>query len=192
MHLASQLLTLQGAVAHTDMPLASGPTRLLPFSQLLEDGFMKYRLDQFQQFFLDNYVALPLKKGDGLFFNPALYHAAGANQTLDFHRSANLLQVSSAFGKPMESIDSLPLVEQTWAALSAKVKFEGMSEGVTSFIQAVGEGYPFPTNLDQRPPAPGGMAPESEQDLLLRGLKADWDTSTVVKELAILKASSRA
>ncbi|KAK3064512.1 hypothetical protein LTS18_006523, partial [Coniosporium uncinatum] len=30
---ASQFLTLQGAVAHEDMPLASGPTRFLPFSQ---------------------------------------------------------------------------------------------------------------------------------------------------------------
>ena len=33
-HLMSQALTLQGAVAHTDMPLESGPTMLLPFSQL--------------------------------------------------------------------------------------------------------------------------------------------------------------
>lgn len=32
MQVASQFLTLQGAVAHSDMPVESGPTRLLPFS----------------------------------------------------------------------------------------------------------------------------------------------------------------
>lgn len=40
MQVASQLLTLQGGVAHTDMPLESGPTRFLPFSQTFEEGFM--------------------------------------------------------------------------------------------------------------------------------------------------------
>jgi len=48
---------------------------------------------------------------------------------------------------------------------------EGESVEVRALIAAVAEGYPFPTNLDQRPPAPGGMAPESEQQLLVRALK---------------------
>jgi hypothetical protein len=42
--IASQLLTLQGAVAHSDMPVESGPTRLLPFSQRFKEDFMAYRL----------------------------------------------------------------------------------------------------------------------------------------------------
>ena len=40
-----------------------------------------------------------------MFFNPALFHAAGANHTTDVNRMANLLQVSSAFGRAMEAVD---------------------------------------------------------------------------------------
>lgn len=35
-HAASQSLTIQGAVAHLNMSIRSGPTRLLPFSQNVE------------------------------------------------------------------------------------------------------------------------------------------------------------
>lgn len=49
LQVASQFLTLQGAVAHSDMPVESGPTRLLPFSQKFEEGFMAYRIPEFQQ-----------------------------------------------------------------------------------------------------------------------------------------------
>ncbi|PMD16358.1 phytanoyl-CoA dioxygenase family protein [Hyaloscypha hepaticicola] len=181
--IASQLLTLQGAVAHSDMPVESGPTRLLPFSQRFEEGFMAYRLPRFTDFFLGSYVSLPLEMGDGLFFNPALFHAAGENVTRDVQRVANLLQVSSAFGKPMESIDTFPLIERTWDILREVFEREGESGGVRAFVAAVAEGYPFPTNLDRRPPAPGGMAPESEQQLLMRGLKERWDLSIVLDTL---------
>lgn len=67
MQVASQLLTLQGAVAHSDMLVESGPTRLLPFSQLFPEGYMAYRRQDFIDHFLDQYVSLPLRKGDGLF-----------------------------------------------------------------------------------------------------------------------------
>ncbi|KAF2218778.1 hypothetical protein BDZ85DRAFT_253294 [Elsinoe ampelina] len=192
MHTASQLLTLQGAIAHTDMPLLSGPTRLLPFSQRLESGFMSYRDADFQSFFLEHHIALPLQKGYGLFFNPALYHAAGENKTAEFDRSANLVQVSSAFGKPMESIDTLPLVEKTWDGLKEKFDAEGMSQEVEAFVQAVAEGYPFPTNLDRRPPAHGGMAPESEQGLLRRALVDGWGRERVVGKLGRMREEGKA
>lgn len=192
-HLASQFLTLQGAVAHSDMPRASGPTRLLPFSQLFEPGFLACRRGEFCEFFQGNYVALPLERGDGIFFNPALFHAAGANETADLRRSANLLQISSAFGKTMESIDTVPLVERCWDLLRKKyLEHGGLSEGVVSFVRAVADGYPFPTNLDKRPPAPSGMAPESEQDILVRGLKEGWDTGRVVEELRRMRLNSAA
>lgn len=190
MQVASQMLTLQGAVAHTDMPLDSGPTRLLPFSQLFEQGFMAYRLPEFNRYFLENHVSLPLEKGDGIFFNPALLHAAGENVTARFERSANLLQISSAFGKPMEAIDTLALVERCWEGLMGKYEREGLSKGVEAFIAAITEGYPFPTNLDKRPPAPGGMAPESEQDVVLRGLKEAWTSAAVMQVLRRMQADS--
>ncbi|RYN81005.1 hypothetical protein AA0117_g2723 [Alternaria alternata] len=94
MQVASQFLTLQGAVAHSAMPVESGPTRLLPFSQKFEEGYMAYRIPEFADYFLEKYVSMPLEMGDGLFFNPALFHAAGQNDSADINRSANLLQIS--------------------------------------------------------------------------------------------------
>lgn len=190
MQVASQLLTLQGAVAHTDMSLDSGPTRLLPFSQLFEPGYMAFRLPQFQQYFLENYVSLPLEKGDGIFFNPALFHAAGENVTRNFERSANLLQISSAFGRPMETVDTLPLISRCWEALTQKYDHEGMSKGLQAIVAATTEGYPFPTNLDNRSPAPGGMAPEGQRDIVLRGLERAWSMDVVMRVLEQIKADS--
>ena len=190
MHVASQLLTLQGAIAHTHMPLDSGPTRLLPFSQLFEEGYMACRLPEFSQYFLENHVSLPLEKGDGIFFNPALFHAAGENTTTDFSRSANLLQISSAFGKPMEKIDTQSLISRCWDGLTQKHHEEGMSQGVLAFVAAITEGYPFPTNLDKRPPAPGGMAPESDQDVVLRGLEGGWSLKVAMQTLEQVRADS--
>jgi ectoine hydroxylase-related dioxygenase (phytanoyl-CoA dioxygenase family) len=195
-HIASRLLTLQGAIAHSDMPLESGPTRFLPFSQLYEPGYIAWRREEFRTFFKENYVSLPLQLGDGVFFNPALFHAAGSNSMVQgtngsFHRKANLLQISSPFGKPMESIDTMPIISRTWGLLQEMYKIHGGSSAeVMAFVQAVGNGYPFPTNLDQRPPAPNGMAPESEQDIILKGLIESWSCERIIEELEQLKADS--
>ncbi|KAJ5635124.1 uncharacterized protein N7484_008437 [Penicillium longicatenatum] len=209
--LATQFLTLQGAVAHTDMPVESGPTRFLPFSQTYAPGYLAWRRPEFRTFFQENYVALPLTLGDGVFFNPALFHAAGAN-VMDpnnggVRRVANLLQVSSPFGKPMETVDSLPLVESTWDLLVQRYKAAGNkianqdldpqqssleAREIRAFIQALAEGYPFPTNLDRRPPAPSGMAPESEQDIVMRGLEAEWSRKQVVAALEQIRRDERA
>jgi ectoine hydroxylase-related dioxygenase (phytanoyl-CoA dioxygenase family) len=192
MQVASQCLTLQGAVAHVDVPVESGPTRLLPFSQTFAPGFMAYRLAEFNSYFLENYVALPLHKGDGIFFNPALFHAAGTNQSADIHRLVNLLQVSSAFGKPMESIDALPLVEKCWDELLRMHQCEATSDEVKAFVAAVGEGYPFPTNLDRNPPKSDSMAPESEQEVLIKALEEGQNTEEVVRALRLYRETTRA
>ncbi|KAF3389303.1 hypothetical protein F1880_003242 [Penicillium rolfsii] len=206
----SQFLTLQGAVAHTDMPLSSGPTRFLPFSQTYAQGYMAWRRPEFRAFFQENFIAVPLSLGDGVFFNPALFHAAGAN-VMDpaaggFRRVANLLQISSAFGKTMESVDAIPLVRGCWDFLveryhqaGKKIADSGLDPGwgaearqVRALVQALGEGYPFPTNLDRRPPAPGKMAPECEQDILLTGLAGGWSREAVIDALERLRMDSRA
>lgn len=181
MHLASQFLTLQGAVAHGDMPVESGPTRFLPFSQTFEAGYLAYRREEFRSFFLERYVALPLGLGDGVFFNPGLFHAAGANDLEGFNRKANLLQVSSAFGKPMEMVDTIPVVQSCWDGL--KEWFAKDRAKTDVLVKALAEAYPFPTNLDKRPPAPSGMAPESEQQIILRGLEGGSTVDQVVEEL---------
>ena len=190
-HHATQLLTLQGAIAHSDMPPASGPTRFLPFSQAFAQGYVAYRRADFDAFFRVHHVALPLAAGDAVFFNPGLHHAAGANAIADVDRAANLLQVSSALGKPMECVDSLPLVERTWDGLRGEYERDGLSAEVKAFVAAVADGYPFPTNLDRRAPRMDGMAPESEQELLVRGLESGWTNEEVIRELRILREDSK-
>jgi ectoine hydroxylase-related dioxygenase (phytanoyl-CoA dioxygenase family) len=192
MQVASQFLTLQGAVAHSDMPVQSGPTRLLPFSQKFEEGYMAYRLPEFQNYFLEKYVSIPLDMGDGLFFNPALFHAAGQNDSTNVMRSANLLQISSAFGKPMESIDTHALVEKSWDAMLAMYKRYGLIDELTALVSVVAEGYPFPTNLDRRIPETAGMAPESEQDILIKSLKTGSTKHTVLDLLKRMREESKA
>ncbi|GFG00418.1 hypothetical protein IFM5058_00026 [Aspergillus udagawae] len=201
LQLASQYLTLQGAVAHSDMPVRSGPTRFLPFSQCFEPGYLAWRAEDFRAYFRENYVALPLEVGDGVFFNPAVFHAAGANEMAapegsgpdgGFQRKANLLQISCAFGKTMESIDTVPIVEKCWGDMVRRWEEAGarLDAELEALVMAVADGYPFPTNLDRRPPAPSGMAPESEQEIVLRGLREGWGVDRVVEELKQMKRDS--
>lgn len=44
-------LTLQGAVAHTDMPVEAGPTKLLLFSQLYRVVYAAWRREDFRKRF---------------------------------------------------------------------------------------------------------------------------------------------
>jgi hypothetical protein len=67
--------------------------------------------------------------------------------------------------------------------LQRKYDSEGLSYGVKAFLSAVGVGYPFPTNLDRRMPAPGGLVPESQQQILLRALQDKWDEKRVLYTL---------
>lgn len=166
-HALSAGLTLQGAVAHCDMPLESGPTQLLPFSQLFAEGYMAYRRPAFRDFFAEHAVQLPLAKGDALFFNPALFHAAGENQSSDIQRMANLLQVSSAFGRAMESVDRLTLCTRLYPALHAATDLSALERDAV--IAATAEGYAFPTNLDTDPPE-GGLAPQTQAALMRHAL----------------------
>ena len=73
----SPYLTLQGAIAHVDAPLETGPTLLLPHSQLYPPGYLAMGRPDFRAHFEAHHVQLPLEKGDMLFFSPALFHAAG-------------------------------------------------------------------------------------------------------------------
>lgn len=90
------------------------------------------------------------------------------NCTADMDRVANLLQSSCAFGKVMERVDSVGVAGRCWDYILRPLLV--MMMRVSSLTKAIADGYPFPTNLDHRPPAPSGLAPESEQDVLRRGL----------------------
>ncbi|MGK3939655.1 phytanoyl-CoA dioxygenase family protein [Streptomyces caeruleatus] len=181
-HRLSPVLTLQGAVAHCDMPVESGPTLYLPFSQLFEPGYLAWRRPEFQAYFKEHHVQLPLSKGDAVFFNPALFHAAGTNRTTDVRRTANLLQVSSAFGRAMETVDREAVSNAVYPALLRR-KAEGAdAQWLDNVIAASAEGYPFPTNLDSDPPV-DGLAPPSQADLVRRALAEGWTPRTLRDEL---------
>ncbi|MFF8032220.1 MULTISPECIES: phytanoyl-CoA dioxygenase family protein [unclassified Streptomyces] len=181
-HRLSPVLTLQGAVAHCDMPVESGPTLYLPHSQKYGPGYLAWRLPGFRAYFEEHHVQLPLAKGDALFFNPALFHAAGANHSADIRRMANLLQVSSAFGRAMESVDREAVAGAVYPVLLGR-KAEGAGEQwLENVIAASAEGYPFPTNLDSDPPV-DGLAPPSGADVVRRALREGWTPRTLREAL---------
>lgn len=178
----SQYLTLQGAIVHGDMPLISGPTLFLPFSQQYDPGYLGYSQPEFRAYFDEHHVQLPLSKGDLVFFSPALFHGAGTNQgTTD--RIANLIQISSAFGRTMETINNEAMI----AAVYPQLRDRTLSGNITArqvrdTIAAVGDGYSFPTNLDSDPPV-GGNAPETGQQLMQRALAEHWPVERLNAEL---------
>lgn len=173
-HALSPMLTLQGAVAHVDMPLSAGPTLYLPHSQKFEHGYLVADQEVFTRYFEANCVQLPLTKGDVVFFNPALLHGAGRNVSADIQRMANLLQISSAFGRAMESVNRDRMVRCLYPHLLA-LHQDGRLSGpeLERVVAASAEGYAFPTNLDLDPPV-GGLAPASPQVVVLQALEAGW------------------
>ncbi|MFC8520981.1 phytanoyl-CoA dioxygenase family protein [Streptomyces sp. NPDC057257] len=181
-HRLSPALTLQGAVAHCDMPVESGPTLYLPHSQKYEPGYLAWRLPRFVEYFDAHHVQLPLEKGDAVFFNPALFHAAGHNGSADIRRMANLLQISSAFGRAMETVDRTAMASALFPVLLRR-KAEGVSrDWLRRVVAATAEGYPFPTNLDLDPPV-DGLAPPSQADTLWQAVTEGWTPGRLRDEL---------
>ena len=183
-HDLSASLTLQGAVAHCDMPVESGPTKLLPFSQHFRPGYLAYRHPDFAAFFEDHFVQLPLRKGDAVFFNPALFHAGGENRTQSIQRMANLLQVSSAMGRAMESVDRDAMCRRLYPVLRS-LKERGALDAceIAAAIASCAEAYSFPTNLDTDPPI-GGLAPETQAALFHRALEEGQSTEAFTAMLS--------
>lgn len=169
----SQYLTLQGGIAHSDMPLESGPTLLLPYSHQYPMGYMAFRRPDFIELFESSKVQLPLEKGDAVFFNPAMFHGAGANSSTQ-DRIGNLVQISSAFGRTMETINHRKIIESAYPILLTQQQHDPIPEQVLNdILSAVAEGYSFPTNLDSDPPLEGN-APQSMHHLVQHALNENW------------------
>ena len=162
-HALSAGLTLQGALAHVDMSVESGPTKLLPGSQRYPLTYLASHDPAFKAYFDAHQVQLSLKKGDLLWFNPGLFHAAGANNTAEVERLVNLFQVSSAFGRPMERVDRAALVSIVEPLLQSG-DFDLWQR--RALIAATAESYAFPTSLDANPPV-AGLAPATDWDRLM-------------------------
>jgi ectoine hydroxylase-related dioxygenase (phytanoyl-CoA dioxygenase family) len=182
-HELSPALTLQGAVAHSDMPVQTGPTMYLPHSHKYLPGYLATQQPEFREYFGANYVQLPLRKGDAAFFNPALFHAAGTNRTTDVRRMANLLQVSSAFGRAMEAVDRGRMALALFPALLAMRQAGAPPQQISNAIAACAEGYAFPTSLDLDQPT-GDLAPPAQGELLEQAVKQNWPAGRLAAELA--------
>ena len=150
-----------------DMPVESGPTMYLPHSQKYVPGYLAMNRPEFQAYFEEHHIQLPLRRGDAAFFNPAVFHGAGTNRSADVRRIANLLQISSAFGRAMESVDRARICAAIYPALRAHPNPDAA-------IAASAEGYAFPTNLD-RDAAVDGLTPPSQADLVRQALAEGWD-----------------
>ena len=181
-HRMSPQLTLQGAVAHTDMPIASGPTVYLPYSQCFDGGYLAWRRADFNAYFWDRHTQLPLQKGDAVFFNPAVFHAAGHNTTADVYRMANLLQVSSPFGRAMEIVDRYAMTRTVVPVLQALFSAGVSCPTLRNVIASCADGYAFPTNLDRDQPI-DGSTPESQAQLAWRAVEELWPLARLEAEL---------
>ena len=179
-HALTAALTLQGAIAHCDMPVEAGPTQLLPYSQLYGPGYLAYHRPEFADYFAAHHIQVPLAKGDALFFNPALFHAGGHNKSADIQRFANLVQVSSAFGRAMESLDRAAMCNALYPHLA-----DLPPEMVQAAIACTAEGYAFPTSLDNDPPI-GGLSPKTQADLMREAVASGASPQQFAEMLAAL------
>ena len=187
-HAMSPFLTLQGAVAHCDMPLESGPTKLLPFSQKFLEGYLVFEQEQYRDYFEANHIQLTLEKGDVLFFNPAVMHAAGDNVSADIYRMANLLQISSAFGRAMETVNRSKMSKALFPVMKEFLTRKTlMKRELLNAIHACAEGYSFPTNLDLDPPI-GGLAPKSQSQIMEEAIEQNLSTAQFAEILDQLHA----
>ncbi len=190
-HLMSQFLTLQGSIAHSDMPVESGPTLFLPFSHQFPTGYLAFHEADFAAFFDDHKSQIPLNKGDVVFLSPALFHAAGTNLS-DKDRIANLIQISSAFGRPMESVNRQVMTENVYPILLDRIKQDVISpRTVGDIIAAVADGYSFPTNLDSDPPI-GGNVPVTAQQMMRQALQEHWTLQRLKSEFSLYTEKRKA
>ena len=181
-HLLSPLLTLQGAIAHCDMGTETGPTMYLPHSHKYELGYLAWRRPEFIEYFAQHRVQLPLRTGDAVFFSPAMFHAAGHNRTAGVRRMANLLQISSAFGRATEAVDRARMVNAVYPSLRSRLASGLDRAAAANVVAACAEGYAFPTNLDLDQPV-NGLAPPSQADLMNRALDENWNPERLRQEL---------
>ncbi len=184
-HLLSPMLTLQGAVAHVDMPVESGPTMLLPHSHRYGPGYLAWRQPEVIELFADRHVQPELRKGDAAFFNPAVFHGAGTNHTSSdgaIRRMGNLLQISSAMGIALEAVDRDRMCRAVLDELQDRHRSGWTAERIERVIAATAFGYPFSTNLDLDPPI-DGLAPPSQADVLTQAVTEGWSTDQLADTL---------
>jgi hypothetical protein len=94
----------------------------------------------------------------------------GTNRSAAIRRMANLLQISSAFGRAMETVDRVAITTALYPVLRAHT---GSADNV---IAASAEGYAFPTNLDQDQPL-DGLGLWGQAELVRQALAEQWQVA---------------
>jgi len=89
---------------------------------------------------------------------------------------ANLLQVSSAFCRAMESVDRVAMSLALYPVLARRKAAGADERELRNVVAASAEGYAFPTNLDRDQPV-GGLAPQTQAELVWRALGEGWDAA---------------
>jgi ectoine hydroxylase-related dioxygenase (phytanoyl-CoA dioxygenase family) len=121
-------------------------------------------------------------QGCAAFFNPALFHGAGTNLSADVQRKANLLQVSSAFGRAMETVDRAKVSRAISPILRARKDAGVDPASLAHALACAAEGYPFPSNLDLDANV-DGLTPLSQAQVVQRGLDEGWSADRMEAEL---------
>jgi hypothetical protein len=85
---------------------------------------------------------------------------------------ANLLQISSPFGRAMEALDRTAMVRAVYPALLAMKNAGRQERDLINAVNATAEGYPYPTNIHADQPI-GSLAPPSQVDTVLAALADD-------------------
>lgn len=90
-------------------------------------------------------------------------HGAGHNRSDAIRRTANLLQISSPFGRAMEVLDREAMANVVYPALLARQSAGASERTLRNAVVATAECYPFPTNLDHDQPV-HSLAPATQVD----------------------------
>jgi hypothetical protein len=91
---------------------------------------------------------------------------------------ANLLQVSSGFGRAMEHVDRSKVAKAVYPSLRERRRTGADPTALDRAVAAAAEGYPFPTNLDRDQPV-DGLTPLAQTEILERALAEDWEPGRV-------------
>jgi hypothetical protein len=81
------------------------------------------------------------------------------------------------------TVDTERVAEAVYPTLRARKAAGARDRDLHNVVAAAAEGYPFPTNLDRDKPV-GSLNPESQAQLVWRGLENDWDPATFAAALA--------
>ena len=120
-HLLSPVLTLQGAVAHSDMPVESGPTMYLPYSHQYAPGYLAWRLPAVPR-------ALPRARTSSCRWPRATRRsstrpcstAPAPTSPPTSSGWPTCCRCSSAFGRAMETVDRSKVVRAVYPVLRAR------------------------------------------------------------------------